>query len=228
MITNINDFINEGKRMDLLKKVAFAAGLIASLASCRKPLDPEPDFKNTQSISKDTISVNPKDTIHYNDTISVNPKDTSTHKDTISVTPKDTTHNAIVRNDIYGNWLCTTICQANPSFQPDKLSWSNDVFTWYIWGRTVASHGDAYGYNSVTYYNINTLSSVDPKDETKLFFFDYNKSSGIVKFYCRVTNGVIIPNLGVIPEVNNEQANLSFDKQANLLFFHNFIYTAIK
>ena len=218
-VLSYTDYMSEAaiNEMALFQKVAYSAALIASLAtSCRKPIDAEPEIsnKNTTSIVKDTIKTNPIDTISYNP------------KDTTSTTPKDTTtHN--VRNDVYGNWICTTICEANPTYQPDKISLSQDVLTWYIWGKTLASGGSQLGYNSVSYYNMNMLSSINQNDESKIRLFDYDKATNKIKFYIRVQGGELIPNKGYIPETNHEVAELRFDKNSQKLFYDNHIYNPI-
>jgi hypothetical protein len=50
---------------------------------------------------------------------------------------------------------------------------------------------------STTYYDINTLSTVQQDDETHLRFYSYNNSA--ITFYTRVSHGgEIIPNKGYL------------------------------
>ena len=255
-LMSFHDYINESElnEMNLAKKMAFSAALIASLAtSCRKPIDPDLvprtsstsmpkklkdnpkdtirySLKDTMGITpKDTIGTTPKDTIGTTpkDTIGTTPKDTigTTPKDTIGTTPKDTI-GTNPKDDItvYGNWICSTVCEQNPTYQPDKISFSENVFTWYIWGRTMASKGKLLGYNSITYYNLNTLPSVDQDDETKIRFFEYDKTTEKMKFFTRVQGGELIPNKGYIPE---RVAVLRLEKQDRKLIYDGHIYNPI-
>ena len=156
-----------------------------------------------------------------------NPKDypiDTTTKSSTNNTPKDT-----IKHNMYGDWVCTTLCRANPTFEKDKLHITKDSLTWYIWGRTVVSHGDALGYNSATYYNLDMLANIDQNDEKKLLFFKYDASANKMYFYSRVNmSGEIIPNKGYAPELNRESLYCKFDDQSQLLFFGNLQYKPIK
>ena len=255
-LMSFHEYMNESElnEMNLAKKVAFSAALIASLAtSCRKPIDPDlvPRTSSTSmpkklkdnpkdtirygvidtmgTAPKDTIGTTPKDTIGTTpkDTIGTNPKDTigTTPKDTIGTNPKDTI-GTNPKDDItvYGNWICSTICEQNPTYEPDKISFSENLFTWYIWGRTMASGGRLLGYNSIKYYNLNTLSSVDQNDETKIRFFVYDKTTEKINFFTRVQGGELIPNKGYIPE---RVAVLRLEKQDRKLIYDGHIYNPI-
>ena len=239
-LMSFHDYINESElnEMNLAKKMAFSAALIASLAtSCRKPIDPDLVPRTSSTSMPKKLKDNPKDTIRYSlkDTMGITPKDTigTTPKDTIGTTPKDTigttpkdTIGTNPKDDItvYGNWICSTICEQNPTYQPDKISFSENVFTWYIWGRTMASKGKLLGYNSITYYNLNTLPSVDQDDETKIRFFEYDKTTEKMKFFTRVQGGELIPNKGYIPE---RVAVLRLEKQDRKLIYDGHIYNPI-
>ena len=217
-----DDNMNEGVR-DVLKMAAICTILATGAMSCRKPIEAEPELpihRNDSTIVKDTITKNPKDTINYHtDTTTVgNPKDT------IINTPVDT-----IKHNMYGDWVCTTLCRANPTFEKDKLHITKDSLTWYTWGRTVASHGDALGYNSTTYYNLDMLPNIDQNDEKKVLFFRYDASADKVYFYSRVAmGGEIIPNKGYVPQLNRENLYCKFDEQSQLLFFGNLQYKPIK
>ena len=247
-LMSFHDYINESElnEMNLAKKMAFSAALIASLAtSCRKPIDPDLVPRTSSTSMPKKLKDNPKDTIRYGvidtmgtapkDTIGTAPKDTigTTPKDTIGTTPKDTigttpkdTIGTNPKDDItvYGNWICSTICEQNPTYEPDKISFSENLFTWYIWGRTMASGGRLLGYNSIKYYNLNTLSSVDQNDETKIRFFVYDKTTEKIKFFTRVQGGELIPNKGYIPE---RVAVLRLEKQDRKLIYDGHIYNPI-
>jgi hypothetical protein len=88
----------------------------------------------------------------------------------------------------------------------------------------MASGGRLLGYNSIKYYNLNTLSSVDQNDETKIRFFVYDKTTEKIKFFTRVQGGELIPNKGYIPE---RVAVLRLEKQDRKLIYDGHIYNPI-
>lgn len=202
--------------------IAAVCTMIGGTISCRKPIEAEPEVQLSKRSSNGVDTAfqikNPKD---Y-------PIDTTKGK---SPAPKDTiydTKSDTLKHNMYGDWLCTSLCRANPTFEKDKLHITKDSLTWYTWGRTVASHGDALGYNSVTYYNINMLPNIDQNDEKKVSLFKYDSTANKIFFYVRVQGGEIIPNKGYIPELNRESLYCKFDTQAQLLFLGNLQYKPIK
>ena len=109
----------------------------------------------------------------------------------------------VAPNPIQGTWYPTSECRVTLK---EEIIITDSTFTWVI------------GDFSTTYYDINTISTVQQDDETHLRFYSYNNNA--ITFYTRVSHGgEIIPNKGYL-----ENGTDALYTTKTSLIFSNFEY----
>jgi hypothetical protein len=109
----------------------------------------------------------------------------------------------VAPNPIQGTWYPTAECRVTLK---EEIIITDSTFTWVM---------DKF---STTYYDINTLSTVQQDDESHLRFYSY--SNNAITFYTRVSQGgEIIPNKGYL-----ENGTDALYTTKTSLIFSNFEY----
>jgi hypothetical protein len=109
----------------------------------------------------------------------------------------------VAPNPIQGTWYPTAECRVTLK---EEIIITDSTFTWVM---------DKF---STTYYDINTISTVQQDDETHLRFYSYNGNT--ITFYTRVSQGgEIIPNKGYL-----ENGTDALYTTKTSLIFSNFEY----
>jgi len=109
----------------------------------------------------------------------------------------------VAPNPIQGTWYPTIACRVTLK---ETIIITDSTFTWVM------------GDFSTTYYDINTISTVQQDDESHLRFYSYNGSA--ITFYTRVNHGgEIIPNKGYL-----ENGTDALYTTKTSLIFSNFEY----
>jgi hypothetical protein len=125
--------------------------------------------------------------------VTTKPLETTTEIESVVVAP----------NPIQGTWYPTSACRVTLK---EEIVITDSTFTWIM---------DKF---STTYYDINTISTVQQDDETHLRFYSYDGSA--ITFYTRVGHdGEIIPNKGYL-----ENGTDALYTTKTSLIFSNFEY----
>tara|TARA_R110000868_G_scaffold52143_1_gene164943 strand:- start:40 stop:468 length:429 start_codon:yes stop_codon:yes gene_type:complete len=125
--------------------------------------------------------------------VTTKPLETTIESESIVVAP----------NPIQGTWYPTSACRVTLK---EEIIITDSTFTWVM---------DKF---STTYYDINTISTVQQDDESHLRFYSYNGSA--ITFYTRVSHGgEIIPNKGYL-----ENGTDALYTTKTSLIFSNFEY----